>query len=65
MRNKSEKQLIITKIANLLPYSFKLSNYQIGQANLDEVINPLLGLKIYASTSSQDKLARIEVLYIK
>ena len=43
----------------------QLSDNQIGQANLDEAIDPLSGLKIHASTSTQDKLARIEALHTK
>ena len=44
---------------------YQLSDNQIGQANLDEAIDPLSGLEIHASTSTKDKLARITALHAK
>lgn len=41
------------------------SDNQISQAHIDKAINPLSGLEIYLSISTQDKLVRIEALHAK
>ncbi len=45
--------------------SWKPFDDQIGQPNLDEVINPISGLKIHAFIFAEDKLNRIEELNTK
>lgn len=61
-----QKKEMTYQSKNYKPSTFhQLSNNQFGQANWDKAKNLFSGLKIYASISIQNKLAKIAGLYAK